>query len=544
MNYSAFPLIRRDLRHDTACWRRRRRRPTCCARSRGYESLTAARARRQQRARRPQWGGQLVRRLPHLVCRGARRDARYFWTGRAARARSRRSVPPRRMRQGSSGKDVFDLSRFFSGVAAPDWAWNEATRDRAPAPPIGRWSPVSALECVDRHCSRLWRALLARSLCDRRGTDAARARRLHRIVPQATRTARARPLTSQRPPKRTSATEPTAWAPARPRARVARGDAQRDMCNQFRVEAERSLLVGVAWCARAYPTTALRSPAPFALRPCSPPQKQNGPVSPGQRARPSASSVARLLIFLSPSQADAKGREFPYSQLFYSTEGRRRCTAANCILNAMMRPRDSFIPYLQPYLERLGHASSVVAMHIRSGWAEDHLSLPSSLASDVPERLLHAVEGFLRPTPADGAARSCKEGTEAHLESMRRCGDLCRCRPSISGSFASGLRELCLPDAAVQRFAGIDPLEVLANASTRWALLNSADDAAFSRLRWHSAVKLSEACGPHVPASGAGRRRRAHHRRRPSRSCYSVQCASRSGSPRAMEQKAAAARAS
>ena len=233
----------------------------------------------------------------------------------------------------------------------------------------------------------------------------------------------------------------------------------------------------------------------------SSPQKQKGPVSPANAHAHHASSLTRLLIFLSPSQADAKGRPSSRTPQLFLQHGRPKTLqrVANCILNAMMRPRDSFITYLQPYLERLGHASSVVAMHIRSGWAEDHLSLPSSLASDVPERLLHAVEGFLRPTPADGAARSCKEGTEAHLESMRRCGDLCRCRPSISGSFASGLRELFLPDAAVQRFAGIDPLEVLANASTRWALLNSADDAAFSRLRWHSAVKLSEACGPHVP---------------------------------------------
>ena len=60
-----------------------------------------------------------------------------------------------------SGKDVFDLSRFFSGAwPHADWAWNEATRDRvrrrhpsADGIQYLRWNTSTGT------CSRLWRAL-------------------------------------------------------------------------------------------------------------------------------------------------------------------------------------------------------------------------------------------------------------------------------------------------------------------------------------------------------------------------------------------------
>ena len=210
-----------------------------------------ARARRQQRARRPQWGGQLVRRLHRLVRRrggGAARDI----SGLDARPRprSRRSVPPRRMRQGSGERQgrVRPLAFLQRRVAARRLGVERGDeRPRAPAPPIGRWNPVSALEYVDRHLlAPLARARFARSACDRRDAHAARARRLHRIRPAVPRGPHAlarRPHNAAEADLCDGANGLGACTLRALARRVATLNATRSSQSISRVEAERSLLV-------------------------------------------------------------------------------------------------------------------------------------------------------------------------------------------------------------------------------------------------------------------------------------------------------------
>ena len=112
-----------------------------------------------------------------------------------------------------------------------------------------------------------------------------------------------------------------------------------------------------------------------------------------------------------------------------------------CELHLMLRPRPRLQHALAPYLAAFDEADSVVAIHIRSGWADDLLSVPTDL--ETAAEIAAAEMGHaLAAQPAEPAARSCLELSPATLATLRRCGARCRCIPSKSAAFASGLREV------------------------------------------------------------------------------------------------------
>ena len=166
MNYSAFPLVRRDLRrYELACWRPPAASADLLREIRdGYESLDrvlvldASRGRDGLNGVGNLFGDYIVW---FAAAAAARRAIFLDWTRGLAHDRG---GPCRRGECGKdrvSGKDVFDLSRFFSGAwPHADWAWNEATRDRvrrrhpsADGIQYLRWNTSTGT------CSRLWRAL-------------------------------------------------------------------------------------------------------------------------------------------------------------------------------------------------------------------------------------------------------------------------------------------------------------------------------------------------------------------------------------------------
>lgn len=72
------------------------------------------------------------------------------------------------------------------------------------------------------------------------------------------------------------------------------------------------------------------------------------------------------------------------------------------------------------------------------------LSVPTDLettADSAAAEMGHA----LAAQPAEPAARSCLELAPATLDALRQCGPRCRCIPSKSAAFASGLREMLAP---------------------------------------------------------------------------------------------------
>ena len=190
----------------------------------------------------------------------------------------------------------------------------------------------------------------------------------------------------------------------------------------------------------------------------------------------------------------------------------RAARAGRCLLHAMMRPRPKLLAELQPYLERLGRADSLVAFHIRSGWADDLSQLPASLGTT--ERI-RALKEMLSPNPArDQTARGCGEATAEAGRRVPSCGLACPCRPPLPSTFAAGLREVLTPHqhGSEPWYGGYDPLHLLRNATARWSALVAADSpsATWSGVRRGvrrdraeadraMEVRIAAACGGGVP---------------------------------------------
>ena len=90
------------------------------------------------------------------------------------------------------------------------------------------------------------------------------------------------------------------------------------------------------------------------------------------------------------------------------------------------------------------HHSPLTTHHSPLTKVDDLLSVPTDL--ETRSDLAAAEIGHaLAAQPAEPAARSCLELAPSTLATLRRCGPRCRCIPSKSAAFASGLRELLAP---------------------------------------------------------------------------------------------------
>ena len=90
-------------------------------------------------------------------------------------------------------------------------------------------------------------------------------------------------------------------------------------------------------------------------------------------------------------------------------------------MHLLLRPRPRLITALQPYLKALRSADSLVALHIRSGWVDDMLSVPDALelsSAHAAAELTRALA--LAPAEVCGGALIASS-----------CRDLARSRPHL-----------------------------------------------------------------------------------------------------------------
>lgn len=180
--------------------------------------------------------------------------------------------------------------------------------------------------------------------------------------------------------------------------------------------------------------------------------------------------------------AAARGAEAarPEASLWSAAAGMGRPTragrATRCLLHLLMsRPRAALRAALLPYLERAGDASHVVALHVRTGWADESVGVPLPLVAPTADG--GAAEALLRqllaPRPDVASTHSCAELRRAERSRLAACGLACRCIPTREAVFGAGLRELLLEERA----ARFDVRNLLLNASARYALLAEAGEA-------------------------------------------------------------------
>ena len=175
-----------------------------------------------------------------------------------------------------------------------------------------------------------------------------------------------------------------------------------------------------------------------------------------------------------------------------------------CILHSMMRPRPRLQETLRPYLERLSGAAAVVALQVRTGWA-DALQLVPAALEGRDARSARLVEQLLERAPGGEfeAAASCRELPPAEEAARRACGPACSCKPSRTAAFGAGLREFIAPFAlrtnrSAGPYSGADAADVLLNASARWQMLVDAEPIVpdmRSGRDWQQADRALRECG-------------------------------------------------
>lgn len=343
----------------------------------------------------------------------------------------------------SSPRARFDLSTFYTGVTpAMDWAWNAESRQRV----ARRWGkPHIELTLRGKEpCALIWRALEAQAgyvqLVLEPNSGIA-------MTPACTTNGSAR--------LRVAATRAATRA-ASDRGAAVQGP-RRDV---WLVEAGLRLLREQVGALRLHDVTSLT----LALRAARTSSEQGSPVAPWLHGRWHADGSVTLGALRLHKEI---GRDSPLGRL------------VSCQVHALMRPRPLLRAALVPYLEAFERADALVAVHVRSGWADDLYSLPDELEGDAAAAM-RTLADALAPTPRTSAARSCQELSAEQRAELKACGERCACVPSRAEAFAAGLRELLMVAASSSdegRYGGVDPLQILLNSSARWRLLNQVDEA-------------------------------------------------------------------
>lgn len=178
-----------------------------------------------------------------------------------------------------------------------------------------------------------------------------------------------------------------------------------------------------------------------------------------------------------------------------------------CLLHSMMRPRWTLQKALLPLLRSTRNATTLVTLHVRSGWADDTEFLSLKLEGRVVDRLrgpeAAAVQVFTHALASHRVdALTCSELPRAQREALHACGQACLAQqqpPSHANYFREGLREL-LASPPVSLYP--HPSAALTNVSARLELMGWDFARPGSR---HALAKLEEklvaSCGP--PAPGA-----------------------------------------